>query len=237
MKKTDKSQVVDELTERLKRSETLIVADFRGLKMKELDGLRSTLISHGASFTVVKNTLGRRAAEAAGADQLLALLEGPTAIAFLEAGGDPVAVAKALSDAARQTRILQVKGGVLQGVAITADQVKELAAVPPIEILRGQVLGAMAGPLYSIVGLFSAPLTDLVGLIDARIEQLEPQGGVVAPAAAPVEEAAPVAETEVEAEPAAEEATPVAETEVEVLAEEAETVDEHEESQETSEEG
>src|SRR3954470_22261861 len=114
MQKNDKERVVAELTERLRTSETLIVADYRGLTNSEIDGLRSQLIEHGALCGAVKNTLPRRAAEAAGADALLALLEGPSAIAFVEAGGDPVAVAKALGDAARTTRVLAVRGGILE---------------------------------------------------------------------------------------------------------------------------
>src|SRR6266498_3845514 len=115
LKKDEKTRAVDELTERLRSAETLIVADYRGLKMTEIDTLRGRLLEQGARFSVVKNTLTRRAAEAAGAEALLALLEGPTAIAFLEAGGDPVAVAKALADSARTTKVLAVRGGVMQG--------------------------------------------------------------------------------------------------------------------------
>jgi large subunit ribosomal protein L10 len=172
MQRSEKERVVTELAERLRATETLIVADYRGLTNSELDGLRGELLKHGARFSVVKNTLTRRAAEEAGADVLLALLEGPTAIAFLEADGDPVAVAKALGDAARTTRVLAVRGGVLEGKAISAEDVESLAKLPPIEALRAQVLGAVASPLYTIVGLFTAPLTNLVGLIDARIAQL-----------------------------------------------------------------
>src|SRR5687767_558156 len=172
MQKSEKERVVAELTERLRTSETLIVADYRGLTNAEIDGLRSKLIEHGARFAVVKNTLTRRAAEAAGADALLALLEGPTAIAFLESDGDPVAVAKAIGATARETKVLAVRGGILDGRAITAEDVESLAKLPPLDQLRGQVLGAIAAPLYAIVGLFNAPLQNLVGLIDARIEQL-----------------------------------------------------------------
>src|SRR5579864_6682642 len=113
MKKEDKEQVVAELTERLRTSDTLLVADYRGLTMPQIDTLRSRLIESGAKFTVVKNTLTRRAAEAAGADALLALLEGPSAIAFIESDGDMVAVAKALSDSARDTKVLAIRGGIL----------------------------------------------------------------------------------------------------------------------------
>jgi large subunit ribosomal protein L10 len=176
VKKEDKERVVADLAERLRTSDTLIVADYRGLTMTQIDDLRGKLLEHGARFAVVKNTLTRRAAEAAGADALLALLEGPTAIAFLESDGDPVAVAKALSDAARDTRILAVRGGLLEGRPMEPAEVESLAKLPPLDILRGQVLGAVTAPLMTIVGLFTAPLQDLYGLLDARIEQLREQG-------------------------------------------------------------
>jgi large subunit ribosomal protein L10 len=163
--------------------------------MPQIDELRTRLLASGARFTVVKNTLTRRAAEAAGADALLALLDGPSAIAFLEADGDMVAAAKALADSARETRVLEIRGGIMQGRSMTAAEVETIAALPPEEVLRGQVLGAIVAPLTSFVGLLNAPLQNLVGLIDARIEQL---GGEQAePEAAP--------EPETEAEPAAEE--------------------------------
>jgi len=184
MLKTDKERIVAELTERLQTSETLIVADYRGLTMSEIDDLRTKLLEHGARFSVVKNTLTRRAAEAAGADALLAMLEGPTAIAFLESDGDPVAVAKALADVARTTRVLEVRGGILEGRPITEADVANLATLPPVDVVRGQVLGAVTAPLQTIVGLFAAPLQNLVGLLDARIEQLGAPGDEAAPAAA-----------------------------------------------------
>jgi large subunit ribosomal protein L10 len=205
--RSEKERVVNELTERLKTSETLIVADYRGLTMTDIDGLRGTLLESGATFTVVKNTLGRIAAKESGNDALLALLEGPTAIAFLEADGDMVAVAKALSDAARTTRILTIRGGVLQGKTITGDEVGELAKLPPADVLRGQVLGAIVAPLTQLLGLVTAPVQNLIGLIDARIEQLE-AGGDTSAASAPepaAEPEAPAAEAEAAAEPAADE--------------------------------
>ena len=176
MLKTDKERIVEELTERLKTTPTLFVADYRGLSVTEIDELRTKVIEHGARFTVVKNTLTRRAAEAAGADALLAMLEGPTAIAFIEADGDLVGVAKALSDTARTTKILSIRGGILEGSPIGEADVQNLATLPPVEVLRGQVLGAITAPLMTVVGLISAPVRDLLGLIDARIEQLKEQG-------------------------------------------------------------
>jgi large subunit ribosomal protein L10 len=181
MQRPEKEKIVAELTERLRQSETMIVADYRGLSVKEIDELRTRLLEQGATFTVVKNSLTRRAAEAAGAETLLTLLDGPSAIAFLETGGDAVAVAKALADSARTTRILAVRGGVMQGRAITAEEVEELAKLPPVDVLRGQVLGAVSAPLYAIVGLFTAPLQNLHGLIQARIDQLGGDDTVEAP--------------------------------------------------------
>lgn len=203
MKKEDKEQVVKELTERLRTSDTLLVADYRGLTMPQIDALRSRLIESGARFTVVKNTLTRRAAEAAGADALLTLLEGPSAIAFLEADGDMVAAAKALADSARESRVLEIRGGVMQGRAITAEEVQSLASLPPLDVLRGQVLAAIIAPITAIAGLVNAPLQNLYGLLDARIEQLGGADEVAAPAAEEPASEEPVAETAPE-EPTAE---------------------------------
>jgi large subunit ribosomal protein L10 len=219
MHRTDKERLVAELTERLKDAETLIVADYRGLTVTEIGDLRGKLLEHGASFSVVKNTLTRRAAEAAGAKDLLAVLDGPSAIAFHESDGDPVAVAKALEDAATKTKVLVVRGGLLDGAEIGADDVKKLAKLPPTDVLRAQVVGALSGSLTAVVGLFAAPMRDLVGVIDARIRQLEEQGEG-APAeeaqAEPVAEAdeAPSEEPAAEPEAAADEsaAEPVEET-------------------------
>jgi len=197
MLKSDKERIVGELTERLQATDTLIVADYRGLTMKEVDALRGELLQHGARFTVVKNSLTRRAAEAAGAETVLTLLDGPTAIAFLETDGDPVAVAKALAESARTTKVLTVRGGLLDGRAMTAEEVEELAKLPPLDMLRGQVLGAVAAPLYAIVGLFTAPLQDLHGLLQARIDQL---GGEEALEEEPAEQEEPAPEASAEVE-------------------------------------
>jgi large subunit ribosomal protein L10 len=196
VKKEDKEQVVADLTERLKTSETLLVADYRGLTMPQIDALRSRLIESGARFTVVKNTLTRRAAEAAGADALLTLLDGPSAIAFLEADGDMVAAAKALADSARETRVLAIRGGVMQGRVLSGEEVQSLASLPPVDVLRGQVLAAIIAPLTAIAALVNAPLQNLYGLIDARIEQLggEEQASEETPEPAPDEPTAEVEE-------------------------------------------
>jgi large subunit ribosomal protein L10 len=225
--KTEKERIVAELTDRLAATDTLIVADYRGLTNKELEALRARLTEHGARLSIVKNTLTRRAAEAAGADTLLALLEGPTAIAFVEADGDPAGVAKALADTARDTKVLAIRGGVLDGAPLSGDQVDELAKLPPVDILRGQFLAVVVAPLTQLAALLAAPLRDLVGLIDARIEQLG--GAEPEPEAKPVDkqvdkqvdkpEGEPKAEAEPEPEP---EGEADAETQTESAAEPAE---------------
>ena len=145
MNKSQKEQVVADLVERLRATESLIVADYRGLTNAQLVDLRAKLRGSGARLSVVKNTLTRRAAEQAGADALLVLLEGPTAIAFIESEGDPVAVAKALATTARETQVLALRGGILEGVTMTGEQVAELATLPPVDQLRGQLVGAHEG--------------------------------------------------------------------------------------------
>jgi large subunit ribosomal protein L10 len=222
MLKTEKERVVAELTEQLRRIDSLIVADYRGLTNVELEELRAKLRPHGARFTVVKNTLTRRAAEAAGAQSLLALLEGPVAIAFVEADGDPAAVAKALSDTARQTKILSLRGGVLDGAPISGEEVESLAKLPPVDVLRGQLVGLVAAPLTELVGVLAAPLRDLLGVLDARIAQLEEQGDTSASAAPAVAEDAPPADEPVAKAPA-EEAPSAEEPAVEASAESAES--------------
>ena len=204
MLRTDKERVVTELAKQLGESETLMVADYRGLTMPEIDELRSRLLEAGARFRVVKNTLTKLAAEQAGTTDVLQLIDGPTAIAFLDAEGDPVAVAKVLNEVARANDVLVIRGGVLEGTIVGEEEIKRLATLPPADVLRAQLIGAVSAPLTTVVGLFTAPLRDLVGVLDARIRQLEEQGETL-PEPEPETEAAPEAE-EPQAEAPAEEA-------------------------------
>jgi large subunit ribosomal protein L10 len=204
--KADKERIVSELAAELGSTETLIVADYRGLTNKQLEGLRDQLLEHGARFRIVKNTLTRRAAEQAGAGELLEMLQGPTAIAFVESAGDPAAVAKALATTAKATNVLALRGGVLEGKALSGQEVTELATLPPVDVLRAQVVGALVGPVTQLLALLAAPLQDLYGLLDARIKQLEEHGDVSVSAvdtADTEETSGEVAPEESEAEPAA----------------------------------
>jgi large subunit ribosomal protein L10 len=228
MLKRDKERIVAELADRLRSAQSLIVTDYRGLSVKEIDDLRTKLLEHGVRYTVVKNTLTRLAAEQAEEKDLVELLDGPTAIAFLDPDADPAAAAKVLNDIAGAGKILVIRGAVLEGKTITEADVKNLASLPPMDVLRAQLVGALAAPMATIVGLFTAPLRDLVGVIDARIKQLEEQGEAVPepePEAAPEAEAAaeapaePEAAAAPEAEGAAEAAEPEAAAESEAESE------------------
>ena len=218
--------MIADLTERLSSADALLVADYRGMSNSQLASLRVELLKHGAKLSVVKNTLTRRAAEAAGADALLAMLEGPTAIAFVEADGNAVAVAKALSDAAKDTKILALRGGVLSGNPITGDEIERLAKLPPLEVLQAQLVGVIVAPLTQLAAVLNAPLQNLMGLINARIAQLEEGGDTSGSeaAAAQAEEAAPAAEAaeapveEAVAEEAPAEEAPAAEAAAEEVA-------------------
>jgi large subunit ribosomal protein L10 len=206
--KADKERIVAELARELGEADALIVADYRGLTNKQLESLRDDLLEHGARFRIVKNTLTRLAAAQAGAESLLVMLEGPTAIAFIESGGDPAAVAKALAAKAKETNVLVLRGGVLEGQTLSGAEVDQLATLPPMDVLRGQLVGVVVAPLTQLVALVSAPVRDLVGLIDARIKQLEEQGEIAEPAE-PAEAVAEAEENQAEVEePVADDSAP-----------------------------
>src|ERR1051325_5374514 len=152
MLRSEKERVVAELADRLRSAETLMVADYRGLTMPEIDELRGKLLEAGARFTVVKNTLTRRPAEQAGTTDVLELIEGPTAIAFIEAEGDPAAVAKILNDTARTNDVLVIRGGLLDGSLVGDAEIKRLATLPPADVLRAQLAGAVVGPPTTGIG-------------------------------------------------------------------------------------
>lgn len=164
-----KREAVAALKEELSGSTTLIVSEYRGLKVSEIAEIRRSLRKQDVSYHVVKNRLMRIAATEAGNDALPPMLEGPTAIAF--GTGDEATIAKAVLDATRPYKIVKVKGAVLGGRAIDADGVTRLATLPSRDILLAQVAGAIAAPLATLAGLFDAPLRDVAGGIGALADQ------------------------------------------------------------------
>jgi len=164
-----KRETIDDLRTQLEASRTLIVSEYRGLKVKEISEIRRALRKQNVAYRVVKNRLLRIAAQDnAVADALTPLLVGPTAIAF---GDDEAATAKAVIDATKPYRIVRITGGVLGSVAIDADGVTRLAALPSRETLLAEAIGAIAAPMSTTAGLFDAPLRDVVGLVQALIDK------------------------------------------------------------------
>ena len=165
-----KAAVIDEITERFQSSSAAVLTEYRGLTVAQLTQLRRSL-GEGSSYAVVKNTLTKRAAEQVGHADLAPLLNGPTAIAFIE--GDPVNAAKAIRDFARTNPLLVVKGGVVEGRTVGAAEVTALADVEPREVLLAKLAGAMMGNLSKAAGLFQAPLSQVARLAAALQEKRE----------------------------------------------------------------
>jgi large subunit ribosomal protein L10 len=175
-----KAAVIDEITERFQSSSAAVLTEYRGLTVAQLTQLRRSL-GEGSSYAVVKNTLTKRAAEEVGFGDLSGLLNGPTAIAFIE--GDPVNAAKAIRDFARTNPLLVVKGGVVEGRTVGAAEVTALADVEPREVLLARLAGAMMGNLSKAAGLFQAPLSQVARLA-AALQEKKPAEGADSAAAA-----------------------------------------------------
>jgi large subunit ribosomal protein L10 len=159
MPRPEKEAKVKELTERFKSSQGAMFADFRGLTVKEATELRRSLREHDAIFAVVKNTLTKLAAKDAGLEEVLALLEGPTAIAFI--AGDPVAGAKAVLDATKRYPTLEVKGAIIDRQVLGADDARALATMDTREASVAKIAGMLQAPLARTAYLLQAPLQRL----------------------------------------------------------------------------
>jgi large subunit ribosomal protein L10 len=170
MPTAQKAAEIDLLTDRFERAQMTILADYRGLSVSQLQDLRARLRPADSEFRVAKNTLVRIAAERAGVEGLETYLEGPTAVMF--AFGDVVAPAKALSDFARTSRILQVKAGLMNGQVVSAEDVEAIATLPPREELVGKLVSMLASPMARVVGVLSGPSRSVAYLVNARIESL-----------------------------------------------------------------
>jgi len=164
MARPDKAAAVAELTENFRGSSAAVLTEYRGLTVAQLKELRRALAGN-ATYSVVKNTLTKIAAREAGIDALDSLLEGPSAIAFVT--GDPVVVAKGLRDFGRANPHLVVKGGVLDGRPLTADEVRTLADLESREVLLAKLAGGMLASLQQAVSLFAAPLSQAARVIAA----------------------------------------------------------------------
>lgn len=166
-----KAKAIDGISAQLARAQLVIVTDYRGLKVGDLQVFRGNLRPSGGEFHVAKNTLTRIAASNAGVAGLDPLLEGPSGLVF--AFEDPVQTAKAVSDFVRTSRILTIKGGVMGDRPVTAADVEAIATLPSREELQAKLLGMLVSPMARTVGVLSGPSRSMVYLLNARAGQDE----------------------------------------------------------------
>lgn len=172
MARPHKVEQVDEITDRLKRARVAVLTDYRGLTVAQLQDLRSRLRGADVEYRVVKNTLARRAADAAGVKAFESELKGPVAIAF---GYDDLSVpARLINEFVRTTRLkLDITGGLVEGRVFSADQVKQLADLPSREALIAQLMGTLQSPVGQLVGIMQTPVQQLIGVLNAYKTKLE----------------------------------------------------------------
>jgi large subunit ribosomal protein L10 len=172
MPREEKVRIIDELQEVYSECDIGILTDYRGLSAAEITDLRRTLRKADIKYRVVKNTLARFAAERAGKNELVALFEGPVAIAF--GYGDITEPAKVLVDYVRGSKTdLDIKGGFIADRLLTAADVMTLSTLPSREILLAKVLGGMQSPMVALVNCLINPVRGIMGVLQARIKQLE----------------------------------------------------------------
>ncbi len=202
MNRDQKAAVVEEIAGQIKSADAVFAVDYRGISVAQAAELRAKLRESGTKFRIVKNSLSERAADEAGAEALKALLEGPTALAFVS--GDAAVAAKALNDAARTMHTLEFKGGFMDRAALSADDVRAIARLPARDVLNAQLVGTIAAPLSGLVRGLNALIAGLAIQLQQIVEKGLVSGEAPAAAeAAPEPEAAaePEAEPEAAAEP------------------------------------
>ncbi len=171
-RKEQKAEQVDLLTEKLKKAKVAVLTDYRGLTVSQIQELRGKLRTGDVEFRVVKNTIARRAAEAAGVPALQKELEGPVAIAF---GYDDLAMpSKLINEFVRTTRLkLDVKGGLVEGRVFSPGQVRQLADLPSREVLLAQLLGTLQSPVGQLLAIMQTPHQQLLGVLNAYKTKME----------------------------------------------------------------
>ena len=182
MARPDKAAAVAELTQKFQSSSAAVLTEYRGLTVAQLTKLRQAISEH-ATYAVVKNTLTDIAAKEAGVTAFDGQLTGPSAIAFVT--GDPVQTARSMRDFARENPALVIRGGLLEGKSLSADEVRQLADLEPREVLLAKLAGAMKASMGGAAALFAAPLAKTARTVDALRQKLEEQGpaqGEAAPA-------------------------------------------------------
>jgi large subunit ribosomal protein L10 len=211
MNRDQKAAVVDEIAGQIEAAQAIFAVDYRGISVSQIAELRAKLAESDTRFRIVKNSLSERAADKAGAEALRPLLEGPTALALV--GGDAAMAAKALNDTARAlNNLIEFKGGLMDGNALSADDVRAIARLPTRDVLNAQLVGTIAAPLSGLVRTLNALIAGVAIQLQAIADQGLVSGEAPAAAAEPQPEAA--TEPEAAAEPEAE-AAPEPEAEAE----------------------
>ena len=201
MNRDQKAAVVDEIAGQIEAAQAIFAVDYRGISVSQIAELRAKLRESDTRFRIVKNSLSERAADKAGADALRPMLEGPTALALV--GGDAALAAKALNDTARAlNNLIEFKGGLMDGNALTADDVRAIARLPSRDVLNAQLVGTIAAPLSGLVRTLNALIAGVAIQLQAIADQGLVSGEAPAAAAEPEPEAAP-AEAAAEPEPEA----------------------------------
>ena len=189
MNREQKTALVQELSEQIRSADAIFAVDYRGISVSQAAELRGRLRDAGTRFRIVKNSLTERASDQAGAEELRAVLEGPTALAFVS--GDAAVAAKAISDAGRTLGTLAFKGGMMNGTALTAEQVQSIARLPARDVLHGQLVGTIAAPLSQLVRTLNA----LIAGVAVQLQQVAEQG-LVGAETSPASEAPAAVETD-----------------------------------------
>jgi large subunit ribosomal protein L10 len=234
LNRDQKAAVVEEVAAQIQESEAVFAVDYRGISVPQAAALRVKLKEAGARFRVVKNTLTELAADRAGADPLKEVLEGPTAFTFVATeGGDVALAAKALAQFRRETDLLEFKGGVMNGEALSAEQIGEISRLPAKDVLYGQVVGMIASPITGLVRGLNA----LIAGLAIQLKQIA-EAEQAAQADQAEEEAAQSAEGE-ETESSSEESAPAGKEAAgeEASADDASAADEKTDESETPSEG
>ena len=164
-----KEELIEKYVEQLNKSEAIIITEYRGLKVKDLQQLRAKIREANGSFAVVKNTLAQRALAEAGLPTPEKLLAGPVGIGFC--GNNIPGVAKAIADFAKDYEVMQIKGGLLGNRVIDETGVRNLAKLPSLEVLRAQLLGVINAPASQLVGVLAGGVRQLVNVVHAYSEK------------------------------------------------------------------
>ena len=167
--KERKNEVLATYTDWMKRSQAVILVEYTGAKMKDLDGIRAKIRDAGGEFHILKNTLARRAFADSGMELPEDYLVKSTAVSF--AFTDPASTAKALNEATKGKEYIKVKGGFMSGKALNAGQIKSLADMPPLPVVRAQLLGVIQAPAGKLVRTIAEPARGLAAVIKAFSEK------------------------------------------------------------------